>query len=128
MTALATRTAQVGGTRSEVLRRDRDRFLAFAFSAADILVELAPQLQLELAEPPPEAAPDDADEGGLGDDPTYRMLLNALDFSPVSIGDLGARVQLTPAELSSMLLILELEGLVEALPGGRYARLGKRKK
>lgn len=96
--------------------------------AADILVELAPQLQLDLAEAPPEAAPDGADEGGLGDDPTYRMLLNALDFSPVAIGDLGARVQLTPAELSSMLLILELEGLVEALPGGRYARLGKRKK
>jgi len=33
---------------------------------------------------------------------------------------------LTTAELSSMLLILELEGLVEALPGGRYSRLGKR--
>jgi DNA processing protein len=96
--------------------------------AADILVELAPQLQLDLAEPPLQAAPDSADESAVGDDPTYRMLLNALDFSPVAIGDLGARVQLTPAELSSMLLILELEGLVEALPGGRYARLGKRKR
>ena len=96
--------------------------------AADILVELAPQLQLDLAEPLLQTTPDTADEGTLGDDPTYRMLLNALDFSPIGIGDLGARVQLTPAELSSMLLILELEGLVEALPGGRYARLGKRKK
>jgi DNA processing protein len=96
--------------------------------AADILVELAPQLQLDLAEPLLQAPPETADEATLGDDPTYRMLLNALDFSPVPIGDLGARVQLTPAELSSMLLILELEGLVEALPGGRYARLGKRKK
>jgi DNA processing protein len=96
--------------------------------ATDILVELAPQLQLDLAAAPREAASDNAVEGGLGDDPTYRKLLNAMDFSPLAIGDLGARVQLTPAELSSMLLILELEGLVEALPGGRYARLGKRKK
>jgi DNA processing protein len=95
--------------------------------AADVLIELAPQLQLDLADAPPEPAPDRTQESGLGDDPTYRNLLNALDFSPVSISDLGARVQLTPAELSSMLLILELEGLVEALPGGRYARLGKRK-
>jgi predicted Rossmann fold nucleotide-binding protein DprA/Smf involved in DNA uptake len=36
-------------------------------------------------------------------------------------------VQLTTAELSSMLLLLELEGLVEALPGGRYVRSGKKK-
>jgi DNA processing protein len=95
--------------------------------AADVLVELAPQLQLDLADVAPEPAPHGADVSDVGDDPTYRNLLNALDFSPVSIADLGARVQLTPAELSSMLLILELEGLVEALPGGRYARLGKRK-
>jgi len=49
MTALATRTAQVGGTRSEVLRRDRDRFLAFAFSAADILVELDAEFRITYA-------------------------------------------------------------------------------
>jgi DNA processing protein len=96
--------------------------------AADVLIELAPQLQLDLADVPPEPAPDGADVSDVDDDPTYRNLLNALDFSPVSIADLGTRVQLTPAELSSMLLILELEGLVEALPGGRYARLGKRKR
>ncbi len=84
-------------------------------------------VQLDLAEAAPAATPDSAEDGGLGDDPMYRKLLNAMDFSPVAIGDLGARVQLTAAELSSMLLILELEGLVEALPGGRYARLGKRK-
>jgi predicted Rossmann fold nucleotide-binding protein DprA/Smf involved in DNA uptake len=33
---------------------------------------------------------------------------------------------LTTAELSSMLLLLELEGQVEALPGGRYSRRGKK--
>lgn len=96
--------------------------------AADILVELAPQLQLDLAEVTRDEPADTEENGGIEEDPMYRNLLNALGFSPVSIGDLGARVQLTAAELSSMLLILELEGLVEALPGGRYARLGKRKK
>ncbi|HVY64813.1 MAG TPA: DNA-processing protein DprA [Gammaproteobacteria bacterium] len=95
--------------------------------AADVLVELAPQLKLDLAEPPP--APAEAARGsGLEADSAYRNLLNALDFSPIPIGDLATRVQLTAGELSSMLLILELEGLVEALPGGRYARLGKRSK
>jgi DNA processing protein len=95
--------------------------------AADILVELAPQLEFELAPEPPAAPQNAAGGGGLEDDPSYRKLLDSLDFSPVSIGDLGARVELTTGELSSMLLILELEGLVEALPGGRYARLGKRR-
>jgi DNA processing protein len=96
--------------------------------AADVLVELAPQLTLDLTQEPPAPAAGSGDDVGIGDDPAYRKLLNALEFSPVPIADLAGRVQLTAAELSSMLLILELEGLVEALPGGRYARLGKRKK
>jgi DNA processing protein len=97
--------------------------------AADILVELAPQLALELAiEPPAKEAPEDAEATGIASDPSYANLLAALDFSPRAIGELGERVQLTTAELSSMLLVLELEGLVEALPGGRYSLLGTRKR
>lgn len=94
--------------------------------AADVLVELAPLLGEDLratAAPPPEPAA----EGRPSVDPEYRKLLDVMGFSPVSIADLGPRCQLTTAELSSMLLVLELEGLVEALPGGRYSRLGKRK-
>ena len=95
--------------------------------AADILVELAPQLTEAMLQPPPVPAPaNGADSAWPNDDPSYRKLLSALDFSPTSIADLGLRSQLTTAELSSMLLVLELEGLVEALPGGRYSRLGKR--
>jgi DNA processing protein len=95
--------------------------------ASDVLVELAPQLRLAgvTIEPPPPAA-EEPGGAAFASDPSYRKLLSALDFSPVSIGDLGARVQLTTAELSSMLLVLELEGLVEALPGGRYLRVGKK--
>jgi DNA processing protein len=97
--------------------------------AADVLVELAPQLALDLAIPPEAAeASEDVEASGIASDPSYANLLAALDFSPRSIADIGERVQLTTAELSSMLLVLELEGLVEALPGGRYSLLGKRKR
>ncbi len=96
--------------------------------AADVLVELAPLLELSgiVLKPPPPAAQAAAD-ARFASDPSYDKLLNELGFSPTSIADLGARVQLTTAELSSMLLLLELEGLVEALPGGRYVRSGKKK-
>src|SRR5690606_2070202 len=82
--------------------------------AADVLVELAPLLGEDLraaAAPSPEPAA----EGGPSVDPEYRKLLDVMGFSPISIADLGPRCQLTTAELSSMLLVLELEGLVEAL-------------
>ena len=96
--------------------------------AADVLVELAPLLSLSgvILEPARPAAEDTAG-ARFASDPSYDKLLNELGFSPTSIADLGARVQLTTAELSSMLLLLELEGLVEALPGGRYVRSGKKK-
>jgi DNA processing protein len=50
-----------------------------------------------------------------------------MEFSPIAITELSGRAELTTAEVSSMLLVLELEGLVEALPGGWYSRLGKKK-
>ena len=56
----------------------------------------------------------------------YEDLLEVMGFDPVSLTTLADRSGLTPAELSSMLLILEFDGLVEALPGGRYARVAKR--
>jgi DNA processing protein len=95
--------------------------------AADILIELAPQLRDEgIALASVESAPAALDEAPLTSDPSYQKLLNALAFSPTPIADLSARANLTTAEVSSMLLLLELEGLVEALPGGRYSRLGKK--
>jgi DNA processing protein len=87
--------------------------------ANDVLSELAPLLQLQLdpvkaAEPASLAAPILADE--------YAQLLEAVGFDPTSINTIVARSTLTTAEVSSMLLLLELEGHVEALPGGRYTR------
>jgi DNA processing protein len=90
--------------------------------AADIFVELAPQLKIDLASlPPPRSRDPNHDE--RVEDPEYRKLLDMLGFDPRPITDLIDRSGLTAAELSSMLLVLELEGFVEALPGGRYSRL-----
>jgi DNA processing protein len=93
--------------------------------AADVLVELAPQLKVDLATI--DRAPEETSgEGATVDAPEYRNVLELLGFDPRSIADLAEDSGLTAAELSSMLLILELEGFVEALPGGRYSRLRKR--
>lgn len=88
-------------------------------STQDILVEIAPQL----AAPPADDAGDfvRSDSGSLPPE-----LANCLDFSPISFDQLAQVSGLTTAELSSMLLHLEIQGKIEALPGGRYCRLAER--
>ncbi|MGH8427195.1 MAG: DNA-processing protein DprA [Gammaproteobacteria bacterium] len=63
-----------------------------------------------------------AETAATQDDPDYRVLLDALGFHPVSADALVERTGLTPQAISSMLLILELRGEIEALPGARYTR------
>jgi 5S rRNA maturation endonuclease (ribonuclease M5) len=64
----------------------------------------------------------DGDEW-LANDPEYQRLLDVLGHDQVALDELAARTGQTAAALSSMLLMLELEGCVEGLPGGRYQRL-----
>lgn len=59
----------------------------------------------------------DAREG----DPDYAALMKALDHTPAALDELVERTGLAAAALSSMLLVLELDGLVVA-ENGRYAR------
>ncbi len=54
--------------------------------------------------------------------PEYAALLDAMGWSPVDVDSLVERCGLTTGEVSSMLLILEMEGHVRALSGGRYSR------
>jgi DNA processing protein len=56
-------------------------------------------------------------------DNEYEMLLDALGFAPATIDSLVARTHLPSESVASMLLILELEGRVAALPGGCYGRI-----
>jgi DNA processing protein len=66
------------------------------------------------------AAPPDI-EAGM--DKEHKILLDALGFDPADIDLLVVRTGFKPEAVSSMMLILELEGHVQAAPGGRYSRV-----
>jgi len=87
-------------------------------SIGDVLVEIAPQLAVTAAALP-------ADEARPAPE-LPAALAACLDFSPIGFDALVSASGLTAGELSSMLLQLELQGKIEALPGGRYCRLAKR--
>jgi len=53
---------------------------------------------------------------------SQQELLELIGFDPVEMDTLIARSGLTPGRVSSMLLLMELHGLIEARPGGRYQR------
>jgi predicted Rossmann fold nucleotide-binding protein DprA/Smf involved in DNA uptake len=66
----------------------------------------------------------DATEQDSTADPDYRKLLEAIGWDAIDTDTAARRSGLTAAEVSSMLLILELQGRVDALTGGRYVRRG----
>ena len=81
------------------------------------MVVLAPRLRGQLAAPAPVARPDPGDgPGSLGHDPDYQRLLAALGFDPTAPDELIQRTGLAAAAVSSMLLVLELEGHVSSTP------------
>jgi DNA processing protein len=62
-----------------------------------------------------------------GMDKDHKILLDALGFDPVDLDALIVRTGFKPEAVSSMMLILELEGHVQAAPGGRYSRVAYRR-
>jgi DNA processing protein len=66
-----------------------------------------------------------ADLSGM--DKEHKILLDALGFDPADLDTLVVRTGLKPEAVSSMMLILELEGHVQAAPGGRYSRVAGRR-
>ncbi len=88
-------------------------------SADDILEELAGYLHATTtrasAEPPAPEAP-------ATPDPEHARLLESMGHDPVSIDALVERTGLTPETVSSILLIMELEGRVTGMGGGLYTR------
>jgi DNA processing protein len=83
-------------------------------AAQDILEELSGLLAAPARNP--------AAQGTDIQDPGF-ALLDHLGFDPVDVDTLSTRCGLTIAELSAMLLTLELEGRVCTLPGGLYQRI-----
>jgi DNA processing protein len=61
--------------------------------------------------------------GDTGMDKGHKILLDALGFDPADLDILVVRTGFKPEAVSSMMLILELEGHVQAAPGGRYSRV-----
>jgi DNA processing protein len=61
--------------------------------------------------------------GELPMDKEHKILLDALGFDPADLDILVVRTGFKPEAVSSMMLILELEGHVQAAPGGRYSRV-----
>jgi DNA processing protein len=53
----------------------------------------------------------------------YTQLLDNIEFDSTSVDQLVTRSGLTPAEVSSMLLQLEMSGYIASSPGGLYNRL-----
>lgn len=58
-------------------------------------------------------------------DPDYQVLLACLGYDPIGIDKLIAESGLTAEIVSSMLLLLELNGQVASLSGGHYVRVGR---
>ncbi|MDQ0009060.1 DNA processing protein [Luteibacter jiangsuensis] len=56
-------------------------------------------------------------------DEEYRRLLDVMGYDPASLDALVDATGIAPGALSSMLLILELEGEIAALSGNRYQRM-----
>ncbi len=108
------------------LLRDGARLVETAGEVAEILAPQARALGVELAARLQDATADPAPAGtaaGWSGDPEYGQLLAALGHDPASLDELAERTGQSAAALSSMLLMLELEGVVGSLPGNRYQRL-----
>jgi DNA processing protein len=69
------------------------------------------------------AGPDSAADLAAGMDKEHKILLDALGFDPADLDMLVVRTGFKAEAVSSMMLILELEGHVQAAPGGRYSRV-----
>lgn len=86
-------------------------------SAQDIIEELA---SLAALTAPP--LPEGEESALMCDDPQQTALLTHIGHDPISIDTLVERSGLTAHSISSMLVEMELLGIIAACPGGRYMR------
>jgi DNA processing protein len=89
------------------------------------LVENAEDIVSELGALAGHLMQNDSDKKGgesktIQHDADYEILLNTLSYDPASADELADNSGLTIDQVSSMLLILELEEKIEALTGGKY--------
>ena len=87
-----------------------------------ILEEIAPLLR-RAGFSPRDTAPPAAGAAAPTMDPQHQSLLDALGFDPATTDQLVARTGFPAAEVSSMLLLLEMQGHVSSEPGGLFTRV-----
>jgi DNA processing protein len=91
--------------------------------ATDILGEISISIEGNHVNNQQLIMPAESSSKGSVLDKDYEMLLDALGFEPASIDDLVARTGLAAGSVASMMLILELDGRVEARSGALYNRV-----
>ena len=94
-------------------------------SATDIFEELGAMVGV-LAETGYEDEARETVTPAADQDRSHQQLLTTLGDETLPIDTLAERSGLTAREVSSMLLILELQGLVQTAPGGRYCKTARR--
>ncbi len=80
------------------------------------------RLRARIDEDGPAPTPDPVQAAAPARDAQYQHLLSALEHEPQALDVLATRTGIAVASLSSMLLVLELEGEVVAARGGMYVR------
>ncbi|MBB3226406.1 DNA processing protein [Luteibacter sp. Sphag1AF] len=108
------------GEGARLVQRPHDIVEALAPAARELGAELAARLGL---------SPQKAGRGRHSQpfdwrsDPEYRRLLDAMGYDPAPLDTLVQATGFAPGALSSMLMMLELEGQVAGVGGNRYQRL-----
>lgn len=88
-------------------------------TVSDILDELYPLANIILNKP----ISVDYDKCGYDDlEPDYKLLLDKMGYDAMSVDRLVELTGLTADVVSSMLLIMELQGMIESQHGGKYCR------
>ena len=91
-------------------------------TAHDILEELGPLVGVQMGVRLAQEHANDGAGSRSNNCPEYDAILVHLGHDPVGVDTLVERSGLTPEVISSMLLQMELYGLIEACPGGKYQR------
>jgi len=103
-------------------------------TAEHILEELAPQLEQTLLKGTDSINNDTIEKNNIDDDKTpsapldadQRLILETMGYDPISIDQLVIQTGLTTEVLSSILLLLELNGFIAASGRGSYTRIKER--
>jgi len=98
-------------------------------SAHDIMEELAPYIEMLSEQLQSSLSQLNHDKLELADktpnielSQSQQLIFDHLDFNPISFDDIVAQTKLSGAEVASGLLIIELSGLIEKLPGAKYQK------